>query len=211
MTIFTKGDLIQEFSKYCEDIAATLDVLVEDIDAKADGGVKDGVIVDVLEAGIPDLSVWWDESNKKNFIDQMDFLFLNDKKYFDAMITDGSLQLGDNPKHVEAYGAAQKTATDQKLNRFYYERLLPHPVGIDDMEYGAELRETKGFKTLEFMTDAAECSSQINMMINPEIDDLKAAFRLCVDISTYDGTSILSKISNAKTHGLFLNPVSGMN
>lgn len=195
----TMGEIVEEFNKLCQDIVATLPELVREF---ANAG-QNNLYLQVSDSTIEDISIWWDATNKADFHAQQDYIAVLGEQVASEMLDSGFRQLAENPVLLDQFQSEQELAIKSGFDDFYYERLIPHQVGVDHMDYGQRLRDTIGYRELAGVLQVIQVAPTIHFTTEPTAFQLRSAFRLCLDLVTTNDKSIAISVGRGQLLGLF--------
>lgn len=196
--MYSYGDLVEQFNKYCEDIMATFPEVLDNI------GGPEAETITVMTENIHSIATWWDGPNKQDYINQRYVLEAHDPNYLEDMTLQGVAELQENEFHAAFFDEQVTIARENDFDDFFFEKFIPHEVGVHGCGYGSALRDTAGYKQLDFMCKTmGETEIVIRYTNDTEVNDLPHAFRLAVEIRSTDGVPLSKKLSQPRMQGFF--------
>ena len=193
----TTSEIIEEFNRLCQDVIHTLPELAHN---HAKGR---GLYLNVSDKPLEHISVWWDETNKADYMAQQQYINGLDEADRDMVYDSSFQQLFANPAHLEEFAACQNYVLQNGLDKFIYQRLIPHQVGLGPIDYGRTLRGTITFQEMAGMLKVLNIEPAIHLTTDPSVSNLRSAFRLCLDLTTTNGRSLIDNVARGEMMSIF--------
>ena len=195
----TMGEIVEEFNKLCQNVMYTLPELAREF---ANAG-QNNLYLQVSDNTIEDISIWWDATNKQDFLTQQDYIDVLGKQIADEVLQSGLKQLGESPALIQQLQSEQELAMNNGFENFYYERFIPHQVGINHMDYGQRLRDAMGYQELTGILKVIQVEPTIHLTTDPSVSKLRSAFRLCLDLTTTNGRPLIDNVARGEMMSIF--------